>query len=225
MILKISWTLILAFFKPKVYYLMWKNIYAQSDDVYFCIVSSLIFYGSIRVTGTSSSAITKPLLAFNARFGFTQPFSPLTFKILAVHPHVGIVTTICTEHFAPRFSFDTMIVQLFICIKFVLNVFLLLKILIRIRVVHDWQFIKLRTKLTKNVFNTFWFLRTFDFVCLYLDRLLKYLLRNGRCFSFNLCSPMFRISRQYLSVNCLYFVIWWNGKGRLVVVWKSINWM
>ena len=114
-----------------------KNIYEQSDDVYFLIVSPLVFYGRIRVTGTSSSAITKPLLAFNARFGFTQPFSPLTFKILAVHPHVGIVTTICTEHFASRFSFDTMIVQLFICIRFVLNVFLLLKILIKIRVVHD----------------------------------------------------------------------------------------
>ena len=113
-----------------------KNIYAQSDDVHFLIVSLLVFDGTIRVTGTSSSAITKPLLAFNARFGFTQPFSPLTFKILAVHPHVGMVTTICTEHFASRFSFDTMIVRLFICTKFVLNVFLLLKILIRIREVH-----------------------------------------------------------------------------------------
>ena len=116
---------------------MRKYIYEQSDDVYFCIVSSLVFDGSIRVTGTSSSAITKPLVAFNARFGFTEPFSPLTFEILAIHPHVGIVTTICTEHFAPRFSFDTMIVQLFIGIKFVLNVFLLLNILIRIRLVHD----------------------------------------------------------------------------------------
>ena len=73
--------------------------------------------------------------------------------------------------------------------------------------------------------NTFWFPRIFDFLFLYLDRLLKYLLRNGRWFSFNLCSRMFLISRQNLSVNCLYFVIWWNGIGRLVVVWKSINWM
>ena len=122
---------------------MRKNIYTQSDDVYFLIVSSLVFDGSIRVTGTSSSTITKPLLTFNARFGFTQPFSPLTFKILAVHPHVGIVTTICTEHFASRFSFNTMIdTMLFICITFVLNVFLLLNISIRIRVVHDCQFIK-----------------------------------------------------------------------------------
>ena len=212
--------------KPEVYYLMWKNIYAQSDNVYVLFVSSLVFDGSIRVTGTSSSAITKPLLAFNARFGFTQPFSPLTFKILAVHPHVGIVTTICTEHFASRFSFDTMIVQLFICIKFVLNVFLVLKILIRIRLVHDWHY-KLTKHLFNNIFylNTFWCLRFFDFAFLYLDWLLKYLLWNGRCFAFNLWSPMFRISRQNLSVNCLYFFIWWKGIERLVVVWKSINWM
>ena len=206
---------------------MRKNIYTQSDDVYFLIVSSLVFDGSIRVTGTSSSTITKPLLTFNARFGFTQPFSPLTFKILAVHPHVGIVTTICTEHFASRFSFNTMIdTMLFICITFVLNVFLLLNISLRIRVLHDCQF-----KQTKNLsiiifyLNTFWFPRIFDFLFLYLDRLLKYLLRNGRCFPFNLCSPMFRIALQNLSVNCLYFVIWWNGIGRLVLVWKLIKWM
>ena len=211
----------------EVYYLMWKKIYTQSDDVHFLIVSSLVFDGSIRVTGTSSSAITKPLLAFNARFGFTEPFSPLTFKILAIHPHVGIVTTICTEHFASRFSFDTMIVQLFICDKFVLNVFLLLKILIRFREVHRLTVIKKTKNLFNIIFylNTFWFPRIFDFLFLYLDRLLKYLLRNGRCFSFNLWSAMFRISRQNLSVNCLYFVIWWYGIERLVVVWKSINWM